>query len=150
MSLFCAAIRRDSVSFLSFSFSNNVRFFSFEISPTWRLKNPHSFSSYFCFLQIIVLSVLILSVLSLLTVNSLLCWRINAVFNSGESSSSFSLGTSYLSDVGPGASTWTFLSYNFAWTLTSSILRVVPIIVLEGLHKYLFRCFEKVPRSSDL
>ena len=70
MVLFCAAIRRDSVSLSSFSFRSYVQVFSCEISYVCRLKYPYScFSSYFGFLVfIVVLFVLMLLVLLLVAV----------------------------------------------------------------------------------
>ena len=49
MTLFCAVIRRDSVSLLSFSFLSHIQVFSWEISFVCRLKY-----SYSCFLLIFV------------------------------------------------------------------------------------------------
>ena len=63
MALFCAAIRRDSVSLLWFPFINQVYVFSFEISLVSRLKS--CFSSHFCFLVIVVLLILVLLVMFL-------------------------------------------------------------------------------------
>ena len=49
MALFCAAIRRDSVSLVRFTFHSNVQIFSCEMFLS-RLKRPLSyFSSHFCF-----------------------------------------------------------------------------------------------------
>ena len=51
MTLFCAAIKKDSVSFIKFPFLSHVQFFSCKIVS--RLKYPYnSFSSHFCFLVI--------------------------------------------------------------------------------------------------
>ena len=63
MALFCAAIRRDSVSLLKFPFLSHVQVFSFEILFISRLKHPLScFSSRFCFLVSFILLVTMLSV----------------------------------------------------------------------------------------
>ena len=63
MALFCAAIRRDLVSILSFTFLSHFQVLSCEISLVCHLKNPYSYlSSHFCFLVIVVLRILALSV----------------------------------------------------------------------------------------
>ena len=68
MALFCAAIRRDSVSLLRFPFLIDVYIFPCEISPVCRLKNTYSYlSPHFCihtiafFLFVFVVSVMILA-----------------------------------------------------------------------------------------
>ena len=69
--LFYAAIRKNSVSLLKFSFLSHVQVFSYELTLVCRLKYPYScFSSYFCFLVIFVPLMLVLSVLFLGTVIS--------------------------------------------------------------------------------
>ena len=96
IALFCAAIRRDSVSLLRLPFLNNVQVFSCKISLFCRLKCSYSyFSFHFCFLIIFVLLMLELSVLFLIAVISFLCifntifesfyWCIDAVFKTDES-----------------------------------------------------------------
>ena len=63
---FCAAIRRDLQSLLMFSFLSHDQIFTCEISQVSRLKYPNNyFSSYFCFLLIVVPLIIILSVLFL-------------------------------------------------------------------------------------
>ena len=70
MALFCAAIRRDSVSLLRFRFLSLVQVFSCEILLS-RLKCSLScFSSRFCFLVIVILLVFVLSVSFLVAVIS--------------------------------------------------------------------------------
>ena len=70
--VFCAAIRRDSVSHLSFLFLCYVQVFLCEISLVCRLKYPYSsFSSHFCFLVTFLQLMLVLSVLFLVAVISL-------------------------------------------------------------------------------
>ena len=65
--LFCAAIRKDSISLLKISFLRHVQIFS----SVCRLKYPYScLSSDFCFL-VVVLSIFMLLVLFLVTVISL-------------------------------------------------------------------------------
>ena len=72
MELFCAAIRKDSVSLLRFPFLSHVHDFSGEMVLISCLKRPLScFSSHFCFLVIVILLVLVLSVLFLIDVISL-------------------------------------------------------------------------------
>ena len=72
MALFCAAIKRDSVSLLRFSFLIHVQVFSCKISLACRLKCPYScFSSHFCFLVIFGLLTLVLLILSLVAAISL-------------------------------------------------------------------------------
>ena len=62
--LFCAAIRKDSVSLLRFLFLRHIYVFLCEMLIISRLKRPQScFSSHFCFLVIVVLLVLVLSVI---------------------------------------------------------------------------------------
>ena len=72
IALFCAALRRDSVSLLRFPFLSHVHAFSCEVSLVSRLKLPWScFSSYFCFQVIVVLLVLMFSIPFLVTVITL-------------------------------------------------------------------------------
>ena len=71
MVLFCAAIRRDSVSLLKFSFLSHVQVFSSGMLLFSRLNRPWScFSSYFYFLVIVILLVFVLSVSFLVAVIS--------------------------------------------------------------------------------
>ena len=71
MVLFCAAIRRDSVSLLKFSFLNRVKVFSCEMLFISRLKGLLScFYSHFCFLFIVILLSIALSVSFLVVVIS--------------------------------------------------------------------------------
>ena len=97
MALSCAAIRRDSVSLLKFSFLSQVHVLSCEILFISRLKCPWScFPYHFCFLIIIV--VLFISFVSggcnessfvfLYIVFESLYGCVNAVCNAGNSSSS--------------------------------------------------------------
>ena len=58
MALFCAAIRRDSVSLLWFPILSHVNVFSCEMFLISRLKRPYHFSSHFCFLGIVLLVLL--------------------------------------------------------------------------------------------
>ena len=59
MDLFCAPIRRDSISLKSFSFLSYVQVFSSKMSLVCRLKCPHRFfSSHFCFLVTFVLVII--------------------------------------------------------------------------------------------
>ena len=63
MALFCAAIRRDSVSLLMFPFLSPVQVLTCEMLFISRLKCPEScFPSYFCFLVIVILLSIVLSV----------------------------------------------------------------------------------------
>ena len=72
IALFCAAIRKNSISLLSFPFLSQVQVFSCEISVVCRLKCSNScFSSHFYFLVIFVLVMFVLSVLFLVAVISL-------------------------------------------------------------------------------
>ena len=71
LALFCAAIRRDSVSLLKFPFLSHFRVLSCEILFISRLKRPYIyFPSHFCFLVIIILLSIVLSVLFLVAVIS--------------------------------------------------------------------------------
>ena len=61
--LFCATIRRNSVSLVRFLFLSYVHLFSCEMLLISRLKRPQScFSSHFCFLVIFIQLILMLSV----------------------------------------------------------------------------------------
>ena len=100
MALFCAAIRRDSISLLRFPFLSHVQVFSCEMLLISRLKRPWvCFSSHFCFFSYcrsvslrVVCSVSggcnqSFSALFYLVFGSLYqCF--NAVFSTGKSSSS--------------------------------------------------------------
>ena len=100
MVLFCAAIRRDSVSLSRFPFFSHVQVLLWEISFVWRLKYSYScFSSHFCFLVIFSsLDLLVVCIVSgscdqsssmLFSVIFELLYRcINVIFNTGKSSSS--------------------------------------------------------------
>ena len=102
MTLFCAAIRRVSVSLLMFLFLSHIQVLSCDMLLISRLKNPQScFSSYFYFLVIVILFSILFSVSFLMAVISppscFLCSprvvvsmpkRCLAVFNAGKSSSS--------------------------------------------------------------
>ena len=73
MALFCAAIRRDSVSLFKFPFLSHVQVLSCHMLFISRLKRPWScFPSHFCFIVIDILLSIMLSVLFLMDVNSLL------------------------------------------------------------------------------
>ena len=61
MALFCAAIRRDSVSLLKFPFLSHVQVLSCEMLFINRLKRPWScFPSHFCFLVFVILNIIII------------------------------------------------------------------------------------------
>ena len=71
MALSCAAIRRDSISLLRFPFLSQVQFFWFVILFIRRLKRLLScFPSHFCFLVVVILSSIVLSVSFLMVVIS--------------------------------------------------------------------------------
>ena len=71
MALFCAVIKRDSVSLSRFPFLSHIHVFSSEMF-IGRLKRPWScFSSHFCFLVIVVPLDLVSLVLFLMAVTSL-------------------------------------------------------------------------------
>ena len=71
MVLFCAAIRRDSVYLLKVPFISQVQVFSCEILLISRLKRPLcGFSSHFCFLFIVILLSIVLSVSFLVAIIS--------------------------------------------------------------------------------
>ena len=62
--LFCAAIRRDSVSLLKFPFLSQVKVLSYEMLFICRLKRPwNCFPTHFCYLVIVILLSIVLSVL---------------------------------------------------------------------------------------
>ena len=71
MAPFCAAIRRFSVSLLKFPFLSHVQALSSEMLFISHLKHPWScFSSHFCFLVVVILLSIVLSVLFLMAVIS--------------------------------------------------------------------------------
>ena len=71
MALSCAAIRRDSVSLLRFPFLCQVQVFWCEMLFIGRLKRSLGcFFSHFCFLVVVILSSMVLSVTFLMAVNS--------------------------------------------------------------------------------
>ena len=71
MALSCAAIRRDSVSLLRFPFFSQVQVFWCEMLFIRRLKRSYScFPSHFCFLVLVILSFIVLSVSTLMVVIS--------------------------------------------------------------------------------
>ena len=71
MALFCAAIWRDSVSLLKFPFLIQVQVLSCEIMFISHLKRPNCyFSSHFCFLVVVILLFIVLSVSFPTAVNS--------------------------------------------------------------------------------
>ena len=71
MALFCATIRRDSVSLLKFPFLSHVQVFSCGMLFISRLKRLWScFSFHFCFLVFVILLSIVLSVLFLMAVIS--------------------------------------------------------------------------------
>ena len=71
MALFCAAIRKYSVSLLKFPFQSHVEI-SWEILSTCPLKYLYScFLNVFCFLSIVVLLIFMLSMLFLVAIISL-------------------------------------------------------------------------------
>ena len=69
MALFCAAIRRDSVSLLQFAFLSHVQVLSCKMLFISRLKRQQScFPSHFYFLVIVILLSIVLSVSFLIAV----------------------------------------------------------------------------------
>ena len=59
MALFCAAIRRDSISLLKFPFLSHVQVLSCEMLFISRLNSPWGcFSSNFCFQVIVILFII--------------------------------------------------------------------------------------------
>ena len=72
MALSCAAVRRDSVSLIKFPFLSQVPVFWCEMLFIGRLKRPEScFPSHLCFLVVVTLSSIVLSVSFLMVVISL-------------------------------------------------------------------------------
>ena len=79
MALFCAAIRRESVSLFRFPFLGYVQVFSYTISLVCLLKYPYScFSSHFCFLVIIVLLIFDLFLVSSISLSSLFFYLVSS------------------------------------------------------------------------
>ena len=69
MALFCAAIRRDSVSLWKFPFLSHVQVLSSEMLFISRLKRPWScFPSYFCFLVIVIVISIIITIITLIII----------------------------------------------------------------------------------
>ena len=150
MAIFCAAIRRDSISFLKFLFLSHVLVFLCLISLVCRLKYPYScFSSHFCFLIIVVLLILMLSVVFLVGVICLsllfLCSpRILKLMHPGLPVLMLLLFLthivywSHLSDIRLWASLLSFLPSGlcvdvlplFIWRMVSSILQAEQIIII--------------------
>ena len=132
MTLFCAAIRRDSVSLLRFLFLSHVQVFLCEISLVFHLKCPHScFSYHFCFLVNFVLLMLVLSLLLLVAVINLpftLLWILHHhqihmlefpqswIWNFCQSSES-KMVTVWLSFFSLEYGTFVNLPFTFLWSL---------------------------------
>ena len=101
MALFCAVIRRDSVSLLRFPFHRYVQVFSCEISHVCHLKQPYHcfffpflFSNYFCSVNPRVVCIVSgccnkthTALFHVVFESFYRC--VKAVFNAGKSSSSF-------------------------------------------------------------
>ena len=154
MALFCAAIRRDSVSLLRFPFLSHVQVFSGEISLVCRLKwTYNNLSSHFRFLVIFALLMFVLFVLSRRGNQSspalfyavfsslysmhrryLECWQVGFLLLF----LTHIVCLSHLWDVRPYASSWVFLfSGSFIEVFLSSTLRMVPSILRGGQLRYL-------------
>ena len=95
--IICAAIRRDSESLLSFLFLSHAQVFSGEILSDCCLK--HSYFSFLLFPSFVVLLITVFVlflgarirlVWSFYVVFESTYWCIHAIFNAGDSSSSFS------------------------------------------------------------
>ena len=71
IALFCAAIRRDSVSLLRFPFLYHIQVFWWEMVFISRLKRPQSCFCHFCILATVILSSVVLPVSCLMAVISL-------------------------------------------------------------------------------
>ena len=71
MTLFCVAIRRNSLSLLKFPILGQFQVFSWGIYFVYRLKYPYSWFFHFCFLVIFALFIFKLPALFLVTVISL-------------------------------------------------------------------------------
>ena len=147
MVLFCAAIRRESVSLLGFPFLNKVQFLSSEISFVCHLKCPESgFPSHFGFLVIFVQFMLVLSAFFSGGCNQLsfvlvyakflsMYWCVNAVHNAGTSYSTIlkhAVCLCHVWEIRLYASPWVFLfSDPFVEVLWSN-LKMVPNIQRGG------------------
>ena len=87
IALFYAAIRRDSVSLLRFPFLSHVQVLSYKMFIS-RLKRPCScFPSHFCFLVLVILLSIVLSVLFLMAVispRSCFLWSLRVVVSMRE------------------------------------------------------------------
>ena len=130
MALSCAAIRRDSVSLLRFPFLSQVQVFWCEMLFIRRLKQPEScFPPHFCYLVVVILSFIVLSVSTLMVVISP-----RSCFSMLPSSRCMDASTvsSMLACPLPPS----FLdTYSLS---TSSIIIIIYYILLTYLYDYLF------------
>ena len=145
MALFCAAIRKDSVSLLQFSFLSHAQVFLCEISPVCRKKYPFScFSPHFCFLVIVVQLVFMLSVLFLVTVISLPLF-----FLSNSRVLSFSLSSTIACHLPPFHDMYSLLMSSLAWMVP--LLKFFLCLFQKWSQEYFkwdspcFYPFDKIP-----
>ena len=81
MALFCVTVKRDSVSLLKFPFLSHVHVLSSEMFFISRLKRPKScFPSHFCFIVIVILLSIVLSVSFLMAVMSPPSWYVYSLW----------------------------------------------------------------------
>ena len=144
---FCVAIKRDSVSLLMFTFLSNIQIFSYEISLVCRLCFPF----YFCLQAIVVLLIFMLHVLFLVAIISFL--KIFLMLSSSPAidvSTLFSMLASHLPASVLDSYSLSMLSLGwkalfivllvflfsrkFVEVLPTSISRMIPSILLEGIY----------------
>ena len=134
--MFCAAIRRDSVSLLKFPFLSHVHVLSCEMLFVGRLKRPCScFSFHFCFLVFVILLSIVLSVLFLIAV-------INPPSCISLSSSSRCKDVSTLSSILASPLLPSFLgTYSLSTSsLGCNALCIIIIIIIIYLFKIIHPC----------
>ena len=128
MALFCATIRRDSVSLLKFPFLIHVHVFSGTMLLVSCLKRPYScFSSHFCFL-VMIRDVSIVSGCCYQSSSTLfyvvlksLNWCVNAVFKASKTSPPFILETYNLSTSSLGCNALCMvIIFFFLWSICLS------------------------------
>ena len=128
-SLFCAAVRKDSVSLFGFPFLGHIQVFPPEISSVCHLKySSNHFSYNFCFEVIVVLLIFVLFLLGVIrpfllfyiVVLEFLYWYIKAIVNVGASSLCPSFLDTYHHGVVPPARISLTLSHHFSLSFIAS------------------------------
>ena len=140
MTLFCVAMRRDSVSLVRFLFLSHVQVFSCEILLICRLKYSYTcFTSHFCFLVIVVLLILVLFVFAVISLSLIFFMYSLSRFIEVSSMLMNPLPTFFLAHIVCPYHLWDKRAYApsrsfcfsglFVKVLPSSTLRMVPSIL---------------------